>query len=153
MLPCTITQMLLYYTTQVLSIIEIRERELSWGVPQVSMLGPVLFLLSLAVSLLSLSSANKCLLKVGHYSAQLEQYPKAIEIYEQVCFACILKPWNVMIGSLWGMSQWCNGVCVRWPPIPWTTPCWSIMPKSTSLKPPSVTSLWTNSTQRYYYHY
>uniref|UniRef100_A0A8K9V3Z8 Beta-soluble NSF attachment protein n=1 Tax=Oncorhynchus mykiss TaxID=8022 RepID=A0A8K9V3Z8_ONCMY len=30
------------------------------------------------------SSANKCLLKVGHYSAQLEQYPKAIEIYEQV---------------------------------------------------------------------
>uniref|UniRef100_A0A6Q2X691 N-ethylmaleimide-sensitive factor attachment protein, beta b n=1 Tax=Esox lucius TaxID=8010 RepID=A0A6Q2X691_ESOLU len=32
----------------------------------------------------SSSSANKCLLKVGHYSAQLEQYPKAIEIYEQV---------------------------------------------------------------------
>uniref|UniRef100_A0A3B5A6F7 Beta-soluble NSF attachment protein n=1 Tax=Stegastes partitus TaxID=144197 RepID=A0A3B5A6F7_9TELE len=30
------------------------------------------------------SSANKCLLKVGHYSAQLEQYQKAIEIYEQV---------------------------------------------------------------------
>uniref|UniRef100_A0A8C7RTV6 N-ethylmaleimide-sensitive factor attachment protein, beta a n=1 Tax=Oncorhynchus mykiss TaxID=8022 RepID=A0A8C7RTV6_ONCMY len=30
------------------------------------------------------TSANKCLLKVGHYSAQLEQYPKAIEIYEQV---------------------------------------------------------------------
>ena len=38
---------------------------------------------------LSLSSANKCLLKVGHYSAQLEQYPKAIEIYEQVCM-CLL---------------------------------------------------------------
>lgn len=33
---------------------------------------------------LCFSSANKCLLKVGHYSAQLEQYPKAIEIYEQV---------------------------------------------------------------------
>ena len=31
------------------------------------------------------SSANKCLLKVSLYSAQLEQYPKAIEIYEQVC--------------------------------------------------------------------
>lgn len=31
------------------------------------------------------SSANKCLLKVGLYCAQLEQYPKAIEIYEQVC--------------------------------------------------------------------
>ena len=30
------------------------------------------------------SSANKCLLKVGHYSAQMEQYAKAIEIYEQV---------------------------------------------------------------------
>lgn len=30
------------------------------------------------------SSANKCLLKVASYSAQLEQYPKAIEIYEQV---------------------------------------------------------------------
>lgn len=31
------------------------------------------------------SSANKCLLKVGAYAAQLEQYAKAIEIYEQVC--------------------------------------------------------------------
>uniref|UniRef100_T1JB32 Uncharacterized protein n=1 Tax=Strigamia maritima TaxID=126957 RepID=T1JB32_STRMM len=30
------------------------------------------------------SSANKCLLKVAHYAAQLEQYEKAIEIYEQV---------------------------------------------------------------------
>ncbi|XP_051501126.1 beta-soluble NSF attachment protein isoform X1 [Myxocyprinus asiaticus] len=30
------------------------------------------------------SSANKCLLKVASYSAQLEQYHKAIEIYEQV---------------------------------------------------------------------
>ena len=35
-----------------------------------------------------LSSANKCLLKVGGYCAQLEQYQKAIEIYEQVC--CIV---------------------------------------------------------------
>ncbi|XP_060779979.1 N-ethylmaleimide-sensitive factor attachment protein, alpha b [Neoarius graeffei] len=32
----------------------------------------------------STSAANKCLLKVAAYSAQLEQYPKAIEIYEQV---------------------------------------------------------------------
>ncbi len=32
----------------------------------------------------SLSSANKCLLKVGSYSAQLELYPKAVEIFEQV---------------------------------------------------------------------
>ncbi|XP_006820417.1 alpha-soluble NSF attachment protein-like [Saccoglossus kowalevskii] len=30
------------------------------------------------------SSANKCLLKVAMYAAQLELYPKAIEIYEQV---------------------------------------------------------------------
>uniref|UniRef100_A0A8C6TVZ3 N-ethylmaleimide-sensitive factor attachment protein, beta b n=1 Tax=Neogobius melanostomus TaxID=47308 RepID=A0A8C6TVZ3_9GOBI len=30
------------------------------------------------------SSANKCLLKVGAYCAQLEQYQKSIEIYEQV---------------------------------------------------------------------
>ncbi|XP_061390295.1 alpha-soluble NSF attachment protein-like [Musca vetustissima] len=30
------------------------------------------------------SSANKCLLKVAQYAAQLEDYPKAIELYEQV---------------------------------------------------------------------
>ncbi|XP_047102083.1 alpha-soluble NSF attachment protein [Schistocerca piceifrons] len=30
------------------------------------------------------SSANKCLLKVAHYAAQLEDYEKAIKIYEQV---------------------------------------------------------------------
>uniref|UniRef100_A0A8D1QFS0 NSF attachment protein beta n=1 Tax=Sus scrofa TaxID=9823 RepID=A0A8D1QFS0_PIG len=30
------------------------------------------------------SSANKCLLKVAAYAAQLEQYQKAIEVYEQV---------------------------------------------------------------------
>ncbi|XP_040203782.1 LOW QUALITY PROTEIN: alpha-soluble NSF attachment protein-like [Rana temporaria] len=30
------------------------------------------------------SSANKCLLKVATYTAQLEQYAKAVEIYEQV---------------------------------------------------------------------
>ncbi|KFW08775.1 Beta-soluble NSF attachment protein, partial [Eurypyga helias] len=33
---------------------------------------------------LACSSANKCLLKVAAYAAQLEQYQKAIEIYEQV---------------------------------------------------------------------
>uniref|UniRef100_A0A671VMW5 N-ethylmaleimide-sensitive factor attachment protein, beta b n=2 Tax=Sparus aurata TaxID=8175 RepID=A0A671VMW5_SPAAU len=38
------------------------------------------------------SSANKCLLKVGHYSAQLEQYPKAIEIYEQVAMSTMDNP-------------------------------------------------------------
>lgn len=30
------------------------------------------------------SSANKCLLKVAQYAAQLEDYDKAISIYEQV---------------------------------------------------------------------
>lgn len=30
------------------------------------------------------SSANKCLLKVAQYAAQLENYEKAIQIYEQV---------------------------------------------------------------------
>lgn len=34
------------------------------------------------------SSANKCLLKVATYAAQLEQYQKAVEIYEQVCASC-----------------------------------------------------------------
>jgi len=32
----------------------------------------------------STSQANTCLLKVAQYSAQLENYPKAIELYEQV---------------------------------------------------------------------
>lgn len=37
-----------------------------------------------------LSSANKCLLKVGAYCAQLEQYQKAIEIYEQVLLSLFI---------------------------------------------------------------
>lgn len=32
------------------------------------------------------SSANKCLLKVAQYAAQLEDYDKAINIYEQACY-------------------------------------------------------------------
>uniref|UniRef100_A0A671NXE7 N-ethylmaleimide-sensitive factor attachment protein, beta b n=1 Tax=Sinocyclocheilus anshuiensis TaxID=1608454 RepID=A0A671NXE7_9TELE len=36
------------------------------------------------MAIICMISANKCLLKVASYSAQLEQYPKAIEIYEQV---------------------------------------------------------------------
>ncbi|XP_011505383.1 PREDICTED: soluble NSF attachment protein [Ceratosolen solmsi marchali] len=35
------------------------------------------------------SSANKCLLKVAQYAAQLENYDKAIEIYEQVAVASL----------------------------------------------------------------
>ena len=39
-----------------------------------------------------LSSANKALLKVAGFSAQLEQYDRAIEIYEQVCLGyCQMK--------------------------------------------------------------
>ncbi|OWF43827.1 alpha-soluble NSF attachment protein-like [Mizuhopecten yessoensis] len=37
----------------------------------------------------SKSSANKCLVKVAHYAAQLEQYEKAIEIYEQIGTSCM----------------------------------------------------------------
>ncbi|OWF34555.1 Alpha-soluble NSF attachment protein [Mizuhopecten yessoensis] len=33
--------------------------------------------------------ANKCLVKVAHYAAQLEQYEKAIEIYEQIGTSCM----------------------------------------------------------------
>lgn len=35
------------------------------------------------------SSANKCLLKVALYAAQIEQYEKAAEIYEKVASSCI----------------------------------------------------------------
>lgn len=37
----------------------------------------------------STSSANKCMLKVAQYSAQLEEYDKAIQIYEQVATSCL----------------------------------------------------------------
>merc|ERR1712165_330732 len=35
------------------------------------------------------SSANKCMLKVAQYAAQLENYPRAIEIYEQVAASAL----------------------------------------------------------------
>lgn len=47
----------------------------------------------------SVSSANKCMLKVAQYAAQLEDYEKAINIYEQVGsseFVCI-KFFNFII--------------------------------------------------------
>ncbi|KTG46574.1 hypothetical protein cypCar_00027605 [Cyprinus carpio] len=47
---------------------------------------------SVLLYVFSLSSANKCLLKVGSYSAQLEQYPKAIEIFEQVATSTMDNP-------------------------------------------------------------
>jgi len=37
----------------------------------------------------STSSANKCMLKVAQYAAQLEDYDKAIQIYEQVASSCL----------------------------------------------------------------
>ncbi|KAG7314578.1 hypothetical protein KOW79_021881 [Hemibagrus wyckioides] len=37
----------------------------------------------------STSSANKCLLKVATYAAQLEQYQKAIQLYEQIGTYCM----------------------------------------------------------------
>lgn len=37
----------------------------------------------------SSASANRCLLNVARYSAQLEQYQKAIDIYERVANSCI----------------------------------------------------------------
>lgn len=61
-----------------------------------------------------LSSANKCLLKVGAYCAQLEQYQKAIEIYEQVLLLFVHLFWVCLfvfsfykIGENWspGWSQ------------------------------------------------
>ncbi|KAL7991280.1 hypothetical protein Chor_015536 [Crotalus horridus] len=36
------------------------------------------------ITSVAFSSANKCLLKVAGYAAQLEQYQKAVEIFEQV---------------------------------------------------------------------
>ncbi|CAK9798913.1 Alpha-soluble NSF attachment protein [Anthophora quadrimaculata] len=38
------------------------------------------------------SSANKCLLKVSQYAAQLENYDKAIQIYEKVASASLESP-------------------------------------------------------------
>lgn len=37
----------------------------------------------------STTSANRCLLSVARYAAQLEKYQKAIEIYEEVANTCI----------------------------------------------------------------
>jgi len=40
----------------------------------------------------SISSANKCMLKVAQYAAQLENYDKAIQIYEQVAASALESP-------------------------------------------------------------
>jgi alpha-soluble NSF attachment protein len=61
------------------------------------------------------SSANKALLKVAYYSAQLESYDKAIEIYEQVAAQAIdnnLLKWGAREYYLKaGLCHMCTGVC------------------------------------------
>lgn len=69
-----------------------------------------------------LSSANKCLLKVGAYCAQLEQYQKAIEIYEQVPL-----PFFLFLNKLAAFSFLhvynCRGFVSRLEPTRWTILC------------------------------
>lgn len=105
------------------------------------------------------SSANKCLLKVATYAAQLEQYQKAVEIYEQVgavlpssCAPPAVKggprPQIIRWGGTTGRSSRPSVVFSRWAPAPWTVPCSSTAPRSTSSRPPSATSASTCSTPR-----
>lgn len=99
-----------------------------------------------------LSSANKCLLKVGAYCAQLEQYQKAIEIYEQVrtCSStCICASRSHSDGI---SDTFCIiSMSPRLELTQWTTHCWSTAPKSISSKPPSVISSLTSSMPRRVY--
>lgn len=71
------------------------------------------------------SSANKCLLKVASYSAQLEQYQKAIEIYEQVCHLFISRTLhNACLSEGPRVTLEFPYVSVnRLEPTPWTIPC------------------------------
>ena len=50
------------------------------------------------------SSANKCLLKVAQYQAQLEHYDKAIEIYEQVSVNQKMVDCLIFLWWRWGSS-------------------------------------------------
>jgi len=44
------------------------------------------------------SAANKCLLKVAQYAAQVEHYEKAIDIYEQVNrLICTFSPTALVV--------------------------------------------------------
>lgn len=108
-------------------------------------------MLTLMFYTFSLSSANKCLLKVGAYCAQLEQYQKAIEIYEQVCIwrsSCICTftvKTDVSVTFLHRLN------ILRLEPTQWTTRCWNTAPRSISSKPPSVISSLTSSMLRRVY--
>lgn len=71
------------------------------------------------VFFLIFSSANKCLLKVATYAAQLEQYQKAIEIFEQVWQCYPAKIWSLVLDMapihLWRLLiQQCRPVISGW---------------------------------------
>lgn len=73
---------------------------------------------------LPLSSANKCLLKVGAYCAQLEQYQKAIEIYEQVCVFTRTSPTTKVFLTSGVCDQCCTiSMLSRLERTQWTTHC------------------------------
>lgn len=56
----------------------------------------------------SLSEANKCNLKIAQYAAELERYPQAIRIYEDVARACVDN--NLLKYSAKGHLL-CAGIC------------------------------------------
>lgn len=66
------------------------------------------------------SSANKCLLKVGAYCAQLEQYQKAIEIYEQVLLP-FKKKLYIYFKNVFYICNW--RFVSRLEPTRWTILC------------------------------
>lgn len=53
------------------------------------------FVLNKVSCICSFSSANKCLLKVALYAAQIEQYEKAAEIYEKVGLVEVITYFNL----------------------------------------------------------
>lgn len=87
------------------------------------------------------SAANKCLLKVATYAAQLEQYQKAIEIYEQVCIKLPINCYSGLSQLPFFMSLFL--VMLRLEHMQWTASCWSMALKTTSSKQLFVTSVWT----------
>lgn len=106
-----------------------------------------LILLNYLLYSLSLcSSANKCLLKVANYAAQMEQYQKAIEIYEQVCVIFC----QTSVHLFYSPFMLSDTLCLfRLGLTPWTLPCWSMVLKTISSKQRCVTSVWTCSTARW----
>lgn len=83
------------------------------------------------------SSANKCLLKVATYAAQLEQYQKAIEIYEQVWWCLLLA---FVICHLQAPLTTIHIVIFRSEPTQWTARSSNTARRITSSRQRSVTS-------------